>query len=98
MAMRFLRLPRGGGIMCASRGRAERTDKQKAPLVRRFDVVSPRRSRLSVAAEHVDDFVLDDGADGISRRPQILTGVEVRGIESKVFPDGGGVSRRARRS
>lgn len=61
--------------MCASRGVRRGKDGQtKAPLVRRFDVVSPGRSRLSVAAEHVDDFVLDDGADGISRRPQILTG------------------------
>ena len=46
--------------------------------------------RFSVAAEHVDDFVFDNRANSISCGPQILTGVEVRGVEREVLSDGGG--------
>ena len=46
--------------------------------------------RFAVAAENVDDFVSDDRTHRVPRRPEILTGVEVRGVECEVLSDGGG--------
>lgn len=53
-----------------------------------FGLFSVCGLRFAVAAEDVHDFVFDNRADCVSGGSQILTGVKVGRIESKVFSDG----------
>lgn len=46
-------------------------------------------SDFVIAAQHVADLVLNQLLDGFSGRLQILSGIEVTGVFSKVFSDAG---------